>query len=513
MATRWRSKASSSCTIPSIEKESNKGTQRRPLSHVTKIDKNQCRLTLSTRRNAVATSAVAVGTGRIAHHIPDTSSITSFVFKNHGVHGGLYPAAITSAPLRRDAVSLQRPAKPLAALGDCRLAQVPAERVHREGPRGDVPDGDVGVRGLGGVRRLREATGGHEEGHLVRRGLGGVLLRSLGRADGSIRAVAGPARHEHRRGHGYRGRGIVLGLRHDPDVLGQAHERPALVALEHPSARAVRRLRDDRGGVSANLVESARRLFDDIVPGKLLRDLPEDGTHDGRTRAAASRVRARESATFHFSLFPTRHVQSAYPLRVSKSASSHPRRATPRRWIRNDTLDMNAAALTASRVAGTSAIRAPPRRRAAAVRAPRSSSPPGDERDAMRTNRGWNRATRESPRRFPRAAPSRSRPSPPRSSRPSSPPIPRARRHRVHRVQQQQLVPRARGQALRPIPVGGEIRGPARGHRRDAPARPDRRRRVGRVHQRVPGQEDRVHARDGRAVRVQARRRRGHPGV
>ena len=61
-------------------------------------------------------------------------------------------------------------------------------------------------------------------------------LRSLGRADGSIRAVAGPARHEHRRGHGYRGRGIVLGLRHDPDVLRQAHERSALVALEHPSA-------------------------------------------------------------------------------------------------------------------------------------------------------------------------------------------------------------------------------------------------------------------------------------
>ena len=52
------------------------------------------------------------------------------------------------------------PSQPLAALGDCRLAQVPAERVHREGPRGDVLDGDVGVRGLGGVRRLREATGG-----------------------------------------------------------------------------------------------------------------------------------------------------------------------------------------------------------------------------------------------------------------------------------------------------------------------------------------------------------------
>ena len=161
-------------------------------------------------------------------------------------------------------------------------------------------------------------------------------MRSLGRADGSIRAVAGPARHEHRRGHGYRGGGIVLGLRHDPDVLGQAHERPALVALEHPSARAVRRLRDDRGGVSANLVESARRLFDDIVPGKLLRDLPEDGTHDGRTRAAASRVRARESATFRSFTFSCPRHTSAYPLRVSKSASTgrHPRRATPRRWIR-----------------------------------------------------------------------------------------------------------------------------------------------------------------------------------
>jgi len=69
------------------------GTQRRPLSHVTKIDKN-----LGPWCRSVATSAVAVGTGRIAHHIPDTSSITSFVFKNHGVQGGLYPAAITSAP-------------------------------------------------------------------------------------------------------------------------------------------------------------------------------------------------------------------------------------------------------------------------------------------------------------------------------------------------------------------------------------------------------------------------------
>ena len=34
---------------------------------------------------------------RIAH-IPVTSSITSFVFRNHGVHGGLYPAADAVAP-------------------------------------------------------------------------------------------------------------------------------------------------------------------------------------------------------------------------------------------------------------------------------------------------------------------------------------------------------------------------------------------------------------------------------
>ena len=51
-------------------------------------------------------------------------------------------------------------------------------------------------------------------------------------------------------------------------------------------------------------------------------------------------MRARESATFHSFTFSksTPTVHSAYPLRVSKSASTgdapHPRRATPRRWIR-----------------------------------------------------------------------------------------------------------------------------------------------------------------------------------
>ena len=93
---------------------------------------------------------------------------------------------------------------------------------------------------------------------------------------------------------------------------------------------------------------------------------------DGRARRRRGCAPAKVPRfTFHFFLnTPPRTKQSAYPLRVSKSASSHPRRATPRRWIRNDTRDMNAAALTASRVAGTSAIRAPPRRRGVAVRAP-----------------------------------------------------------------------------------------------------------------------------------------------
>ena len=113
-----------------------------------------------------------MGTGGIAHHIPDTSSITSFVFKNHGVHGGLYPAAITSAPSFAATPSASSALRLLAALGDCRLAQVPAERVHREGPRGDVPDGHVGVRGLGASDAFEKRLAGHEEGHLVRRGLG-----------------------------------------------------------------------------------------------------------------------------------------------------------------------------------------------------------------------------------------------------------------------------------------------------------------------------------------------------
>mmetsp|Transcript_10215 Transcript_10215/g.46844 ORF Transcript_10215/g.46844 Transcript_10215/m.46844 type:complete len:277 (-) Transcript_10215:30-860(-) len=196
--------------------------------------------------------------------------------------------------LRLDPVSFQRPSQLLSAVGDERLSQVAAERVHREGPRWDVLDGDVGVRGVGRVRSLGEATGGHEEGHLV----GRLSLRSLGRADGGIGRLAGRVRHQNRRGHGYRGRGVVLGLGHDADVLRQPHERSALVALEHSFLRRVRCLRDDRGGVSPDLVEAARGFLDDIVARELLRDLPEDGSHDDvcsiTPGVAAVRVRSRE---------------------------------------------------------------------------------------------------------------------------------------------------------------------------------------------------------------------------
>ena len=60
---------------------------------------------------------------------------------------------------------------------------------------------------------------------------------------------------------------------------------------------------------------------------------------------------------------------------------------------------MNAAALTASRVAGTSAIRAPPRRRAAAVRAPTIVISAGRTRDAHESGSGSGR--REEPAALP----------------------------------------------------------------------------------------------------------------
>ena len=62
---------------------------------------------------------------------------------------------------------------------------------------------------------------------------------------------------------------------------------------------------------------------------------------------------------------------------------------------------MNAAALTASRVAGTSAIRAPPRRRAAAVRAPAISAGLRATRDAHESGPESGRRREEEPASLP----------------------------------------------------------------------------------------------------------------
>mmetsp|Transcript_7551 Transcript_7551/g.30603 ORF Transcript_7551/g.30603 Transcript_7551/m.30603 type:complete len:256 (+) Transcript_7551:300-1067(+) len=197
LATRWRSNSSSSCTIPSIEIRNAETT-------LTPQPRNEDRQELERHADHLLQSPRAPSRWNLTHRASHPGHLQHHLVRLQEPRRprGIVPGRHhLGALLRRHAVSLQRPSQPLASLGDCRLAQVPAERVHREGPRGDVLDGDVGVRGLGGVRRLREATGGHEEGHLVRRRLEGVLMRSLGRADGSIRAVAGPARHEHRRGH------------------------------------------------------------------------------------------------------------------------------------------------------------------------------------------------------------------------------------------------------------------------------------------------------------------------
>ena len=94
MLQTYFKKASSTCTIPSIEKTALTRTTSTPQP------RNEDRQELGDYRwvRHSRHERHRGGTGCIAHHIPDTSSITSFVFKNHGVHLGLYPAAITSAP-------------------------------------------------------------------------------------------------------------------------------------------------------------------------------------------------------------------------------------------------------------------------------------------------------------------------------------------------------------------------------------------------------------------------------
>ena len=226
---------------------------------------------------------------------------------------------------------------------------------------------------------------------------------------------------------------------------------------------------------------------------------PEDGTHDGRTRAAASRVRApRKCHVSLFSLFPhhgSAKRLSAAGVQVSIDGTRSSTRATPRRWIRNDTVDMNAARV--DRIA-----------RVGDERDPRPAPPPrrrgsrADDRHlrraharAMRANRGRIGRRREEPASLPLAPrSSRSRPSPPRSSRPSPPPLVAADPARAD-TECTECSNATRLSRLGTSPSSNprrerDPRGPARGHRRDAPARPDRRRRVGRVHQRVPGQED-----------------------
>ena len=102
---------------------------------------------------------------------------------------------------------------------------------------------------------------------------------------------------------------------------------------------------------------------------------------------------------------------------------------------------MNAAALTASRVAGTSAIRAPPRRRAAAVRAPTIVVSAGRRarRDAHESGLESGDAG-PSPASLPSRRAVALAPVAAALLAPLVAPRSRGRRHRVHRVQQQQLV-------------------------------------------------------------------------
>jgi hypothetical protein len=64
------------------------------------------------------------GTRKLRTQYPVTSSITSLVLRNAGVHGGLYPAAIASAPafvFTPSFSSASRSSRSLSAMSDARM--------------------------------------------------------------------------------------------------------------------------------------------------------------------------------------------------------------------------------------------------------------------------------------------------------------------------------------------------------------------------------------------------------